>query len=220
MDILPGCPCFSWIARPRYKVQQMARAAGTCQMMHSRAPLQGACSGSIAELKNMLTAFHKDKLSGSSSDGAIKIIVEGGWFTSATHWQFNVVFGRGEKNFTEVFRIWTFFSEFGQKVLFSDDFIHQNRKGALFAVVSDIPPPSPASSSSGVLWKAFLFWTARQHRYRDFSLPATMIFLLSVVPFHPALSCLFEVFKSYSFFRTHAIYQPLLKIFLSLSNQS
>lgn len=54
----------------------MAAAAGRATRC-TPAPLDKALAQVAgAELKNVLTAFHKDRLSGNSSDGAIRIIVQ------------------------------------------------------------------------------------------------------------------------------------------------
>lgn len=55
----------------------MAGAAGRAKCCTPEPFRKVLVLGAVAELKNMLTALHKDKLSGSSSDGASKIIVEG-----------------------------------------------------------------------------------------------------------------------------------------------
>lgn len=65
----------SGIARPRYKVQQMARAAGRAKWCTPEPLREALAPVATAKLENMLTAFHEDKLSGRSSDGAIKIRV-------------------------------------------------------------------------------------------------------------------------------------------------
>ena len=68
----------SGVARPRCAVRQMAGAAGRATR-RPPAPLDEALAQeAAAELKDGLTALHEDKLSGSSSDGAIRIIARGG----------------------------------------------------------------------------------------------------------------------------------------------
>lgn len=180
----------------------MVRAAGTCQMMHSRAPLQGARSGSVAELKNMLTAFHKDKLSGSSSDGAIKIIIEGGWFTSAMHWQFSAVLGRGGKlrgslrNMNFLSWVWA------QSAILGLFYLSHREKESCCLLSMTSSSPSAASSPSNVVWSLFCYG----QQCSTSTLLAPMIPLLSFVPFHPALSCLFKVFKTLLIFLGHMPY--------------
>lgn len=55
----------------------MAGAAGRAKRCTPEPLYKVLTLVAVAELKNMLTAFHKDKLSGSSSDGALRIIIEG-----------------------------------------------------------------------------------------------------------------------------------------------
>lgn len=118
------------------------------------------------------------------------------------HWQFNIVLGGQEKNFVEVFKIGTFFPEFEQKVLFSDDFILHNRENEPYFLVSvRSSPPSLVSSFSNVLWKPSVLDSKAVPSCHDFSFPATMIFLSSFVPFHQALSYFF--FKY--FISTHSL---------------
>lgn len=138
----------SRIARPRYKVQQMAGAAGRAKRCTPEPLYKVLTLVAVAELKNMLTAFHKDKLSGSSSDGALRIIIEGRWFASAMLWQFNIVLGG--KYLLKVFM--NFLSWSWAKLLFSGYAIPHNRENELYSPLSTRPPPpSAVESSSRVL---------------------------------------------------------------------
>lgn len=63
MDILPRCPCHPQNCQTPSGGAADGRSSGTCQTLRSSALHEARAPAALAELKNMFTAFHEDKLS-------------------------------------------------------------------------------------------------------------------------------------------------------------
>lgn len=63
MDILPRCPCHPQNCQTPSGGAADGRSSGTCQTLRSSALHEARAQAALAELKNMFTAVHEDKLS-------------------------------------------------------------------------------------------------------------------------------------------------------------